>query len=80
MSYHLLAYSIFSFFAFPENLSAVIIIQMQTNHPHDLLDVVTPVDVSATDHTPANLLTSFDLIWGALLANSVRQSSWYNTE
>lgn len=85
MSYHLLAYSIFSFFAFPENLSAVIIIQTQTNHPHDqilifLLDVVTPVDMSATDHTPANLLTSFDLIWGALLANSVRQSSWYNTE
>ena len=60
MSYHLLAYPIFSFFAFPENLSAVIIIQMQTNHPHDqisifLLDVVTLVEVSATDHTPAHL-------------------------
>lgn len=60
MSYRLLAYSISIFFAFSKNLIDMITIQMQISYPHNqilifLLDVVTLVEVSLKEYTPAHL-------------------------
>lgn len=44
------------------------------------LEIVILVWVFSKAYIPVTYLTSSDLIWRALLAHSVRQSSRYNTE